>query len=91
MEEEVLTRKQLLMKAEGVKDCIKWLEKKLKMEKEELKEDKKNYADFGMFDDCGPSYENDVVVQEARMEAMVEVKVSLEKYIRKLRHMADEV
>jgi len=36
-------------------------------------------------------YRNDVIEREARMEALVEVKVSLEKYMRKLRRMADEV
>ena len=91
MEELVLTKEQLLMKSEGVKDCVKWLEKKLKGEKNELENDNKNYDTWGMFDDCGPSYENAIVEREARMEALVEVKVSLEKYMRKLRHMADEV
>jgi len=91
MEELVLTKEQLLMKSEGVRDCVKWLEKKLKEEKKELEKDNKNYATWGMFSDCGPSYENAVVEREARIEALVEAKVSLEKYMRKLRHMADEV
>ena len=79
------------MKSEGVKDCVKWLKDKLKEEKKELEKDNKNYATWGMFSDCGPSYENAVVEREARMESLVEVKVGLEKYMRKLRHMADEV
>lgn len=91
MEEVKLTKEQLLMKSEGVKDCVKWLEKKLKEEKEYLKDDEKNYANFGMFDDCGPSYRQNLIEREARIESLVEVKVSLEKYMRKLRHMADEV
>ena len=91
MEELVLTKEQLLMKSEGVRDCVKWLEKKLKDEKNELENNNKNYATWGMFSDCGPSYKNAVVEREARMEALIEVKVSLEKYMRKLRHMADEV
>jgi len=89
--EEILTKEQLLMKSEGVKDCVKWLEKKLKEEKKELEVDNKNYATWGMFSDCGPSYENDVIERKARMESLVEAKVSLEKYMRKLRHMVNEV
>ena len=79
MEEKVLTKEQLLMKSEGVKDCVKWLKDKLKEEKEELKKDDKNYATWGMFSDCGPSYRNDVIVREARMESLVEAKVSLDQ------------
>ena len=37
MEETSLTKEQLLMKSDGVKDCVKWIEKKLKDEKEQLK------------------------------------------------------
>jgi len=91
MEETNLTKEQLLMKSEGVKDCVKWLENKLKGEKNELENDNKNYSTWGMFDDCGPSYENAIVEREARMESLIEAKVGLEKYMRKLRHMADEV
>jgi len=91
MEEVILTKDQLLMKSEGVKDCVKWLEKKLKEEKECLKEDNENLRNFGMFDGCGPSYRQNLIEREARMESLVEAKVGLEKYMRKLRHMADEV
>jgi len=91
MEEVILTKEQLLMKSEGAKDCVKWLEKKLKEEKEYLKEDNENLKTFGMFSDCGPSYRNAVIEREARMESLIEAKVGLEKYMRKLRHMAEEV
>lgn len=54
-------------------------------------EDKENLKTFGMFSDCGPSYREAVIEREAIIESLVEVKVGLEKYMRKLRHMADEV
>jgi len=91
MEERILTKEQLLIKSEGVKDCVKWLKDKLKEEKESLKYNEKMLSQFGMFDDCGPSYRNDVVVRIARMESLVEAKIGLEKYMKKLRHMAEEV
>ena len=91
MEETSLTKEQLLMKSNGVKDCVKWIEKKLKDEKEQLKYDEDMWNSYGMFEDCGESYKVAVYERKARMEALVETKISLQKYMKKLKHMAEEV
>lgn len=82
MKKETLTKEQLLMKSEGVRDCIKWIEQKLKEEKKELEKDKDMKSIYGMFEDCGESYRVQVYEDEARMNALIETKVSLEKYMK---------
>ena len=46
---------------------------------------------YGMFEDCGESYKVVVYERKARMEALVETKISLQKYMKKLKHIAEEV
>jgi hypothetical protein len=87
---EVLTTEQLLMKAEGVKDCMKWIEEQIKNEKIHLKNEEKLVKDFGWFEDCGESYRNQVMVRKERISAMVGLKIGTEKYMRKLKHKANE-
>jgi hypothetical protein len=91
MDNNTLTKEQLLMKAEGVKDCVKWIEDKLKSEKQSLIKDKELESIYGMYEDCGESYRNEVIKGKARMEALIEAKVSLEKYKKKLKYEAEEV
>jgi hypothetical protein len=86
-----MSSEELLYKSDGVKECVKWIEKKLKKEKEQLKTDEDLESAYGMYENCGSSYRDAVVKREGRMESLVEVKVELEKYMKKLRHEADEV
>lgn len=88
--DDIVTKEELLIKADGVKDCVKQTEKKIKEEKKLLEIDKKDYQSFGMYDDCGSIYEQHVIKREARIEVLIEQKISLEKYMRKLRHEAKE-
>ena len=83
-------KEQTLMKSEGVKDCVKWIKKKIKEEKEQLKIAVKDEKSFGMYDDCGPAYRREVERTELRIQSLVEVKISLEKYMKLLRHSAKE-
>lgn len=86
-----LNKKQLLMKAEGVKDIIKWIEKEIKKEKELLKHEVKMKRNFGCFEDCGEGYRTSVFERKAKISTLISVKISNEKYMRKLRHLANEV
>ena len=91
MDEENLTSEQYLLKAKGVHDCVKWMGKKIKEEQSNLEGAKQSYKDFGMFDDCGESYSNDYTEAKAIVKCLIGVKISLEKYEKKLKHMAEEV
>jgi len=67
---------ELFYKSEGVRDCVKWLEKK-------IKEDRKYYKEF-----YGSS--DDFYYLKTRVDSLIEVKISLEKYMKKLKHKANE-
>jgi len=91
MEEVILTKEQLLMKSEGVRDCVKWIISQIKVEKEELLKEEKDERGYGMFEDCGQFYSDLVTKRKGRIDAMIDMKIGLEKYMKKLRHMAEEV
>lgn len=74
------------MKSEGVKDVVKWLEgeiKKAKVNYEQAIKDRKN---FGMYEDCGEYYHQNEAVAKAVLDELVRVKISTEKYAKKLKH-----
>jgi len=81
---------ELLLKADGVKDCVKWLEKKIKEEQKILEKVKTDLQSFGMFEDCRSSYEQEYIKQQAKVETLIDVKISFEKYSKKLKHEAEE-
>jgi len=62
-----------LDKSEGVKDCFKFIEKRLK----ELKKEKDKIADY---------YDYDLCRYEGAIRELVKIKISLEKYCKKLKH-----
>ncbi|MCY9545283.1 hypothetical protein M5X02_32155 [Paenibacillus alvei] len=55
-----------------MKDCVKWLNKRIKEKKENVS-----------YDYYSPD--------NAIIEEMVNIKIGLEKYAKKLKHMANEV
>lgn len=73
-----------------VRDVFKWLDNKCKIQKDNLEKVKqqKKKGQFIYFDDNGESY---IKEEEIRLETLVGVKISVEKYMRKLRHQENEV
>ncbi len=74
------------MKSEGVKDVVEWLEGRIKSAKvnyEQAIEDRKN---FGMYEDCGECYHQNEAVAKAVLDELVSIKISTEKYAKKLKH-----
>ena len=80
------------MKSDGVQDIFTWLKTKCKEEntkvqiaEEEYEEAKRTYH----FEDeqcLIDSAERNVEIAKARLNAIVEVKIGVEKYMKKLRH-----
>lgn len=62
----------LLSKSDGVKDCVKYIEKIIKQKNSSIDED---------FYSCDYKVINE----------LVELKISLEKYSKKLKHQANEL
>lgn len=74
------------MKSEGVKDVVKWLEKEIKKAKEDYDQAIKDRKNFGMYEDCGEYYHQNEAVAKAVLDKLVSVKISTEKYAKKLNH-----
>lgn len=86
-----ITAEFLLAKSDGVKDCVKHLIKEIKKEKKHLLYDQKMKSQFGHFSDCGDSYCRAVDERNTRISVLVQQKISLEKYSKKLKHMSKEL
>ena len=80
------------MKPDGVEDILKWLEEKCKEAKWNAQEAEDNYESIkrtchyedeqGLID----SAQMDVERAETRLATLVEIKIGVEKYMKKLRH-----
>lgn len=84
------------MKSEGVKDVFKWMDKKCKEQKKKVEAAEKNYRqavrEWSWFDDTKcivDGAEIELEREKAKLQALVEVKISVEKYMRKLRHQGE--
>lgn len=76
-------------KSDGVKDVFKWLEEECKAQKKRLdlvKEKKKKGAYYWHLD-MGESV---IKEEEIRLETLVNVKISVERYMKKLKHKEEE-
>ena len=69
--------KELLYKAEGVKDCVKWLIEQIKLEQEQ-----QNRSLF---------WYDDTTDYNERINTMINIKIGLEKYAKKLKHQLEEI
>lgn len=80
------------MKSDGVKDVFKWLDKKCKEQKKAVETAKANYEAAKKtyyFEDeqCLIDLAKmDLECAKERLNAFVEIKIGVEKYMRKLRH-----
>lgn len=87
----VSEKEKLLIKSKAVKECSKHLIKKIKTEQSFLEREKADERAFGIFGDCGEFYRNAVTERESLIKVMVKQKISLEKFSKKLRHMAEKI
>ena len=74
------------MKSEGVKDVVNWLKKEIKEAKKAYDRAIENRRNFGMYEDCGEYYRENESVAKAVLDELVRVKISTEKYYKKLKH-----
>lgn len=80
----------IFKQSDVVRDVFKWLDNKCKIQKDNLEKVKqqKKKGQFIYFNNNGESY---IKEEEIRLETLVGVKISVEKYMRKLRHQENEV
>ena len=76
---EISLKDQLFYEAQGVKNCVKILKQRIKEEQKFLKE-----TDWYYIPD-------DKIRQETSIKSLISVKISLEKYGKKLKHISKEM
>ena len=83
------------MKSEGVKDIFKWLDKKCKEQKLVVERAEQNYQYIKKqcyFEDeqcLIDSAEMELECAKERLSAYVDIKISVEKYMKKLRYQGE--
>lgn len=84
------------MKSEGVKDVFKWLDKKCKEQKKNVEraeeyyqQSKRQWSGFNDTQCIIDGAEIDLERAKERLQAYVDIKVSVEKYMRKLKHQGE--
>jgi len=88
--EAISQRNKLMAMSKGVKDCVKFIEKQIKNEQKYLLREEEDERQLGHFEDCGVFYREQVLKQKERINTMIEMKIKIEKYSKKLKHMAEE-
>jgi hypothetical protein len=79
-----------MSKSEGVKDIVKWLEEQCNLAKTAVESAERSERAMGMYEDCGDFYREALVEARAKLATLVQVKISTEKYMKKLRHEEEE-
>ncbi|WNA15750.1 hypothetical protein XaC1_107 [Xanthomonas phage XaC1] len=74
------------MKSEGVKDIVVWLENECKKAKAKVLQAKAERKDSHWL--SHEYLDKQIEIAEAELDTLVRVKISTEKYMRKLRHEA---
>lgn len=83
------------MKSDGVRDVFKWLEKRCKEQKKQVEKAEENYINTKRtccFEDEECIIEGakiDLEREKAKLDALVETKISIEKYMKKLKHQGE--
>jgi hypothetical protein len=80
------------MKSDGVKDVFKWIEQKCKEQKkivDTAEEERRANIGWRLFEDTQCLYDDadlELKLANERLKTLVEVKIGVEKYMKKLKH-----
>jgi len=78
------------MESEGVKKVVLWLEEEIEKAKADVVSAKRARSKFGMYEDCGESYNEDVIAAEAALKELVRVKNKTEELAKNLQNEENE-
>lgn len=76
----------LSIERKTVKHTVKFIINRIKNLKALLSMQKADAKEFGGYEDCGEFYHNEVMQTEAAIEELVRLKISMEKYAKKLKY-----
>lgn len=77
-------------KVAGARECLQILRDSIKVAKADVAEAEKNYKQFGQFDDCGSSYEKDLIAAKAKLSALVQARIEIEKQSKRIGYRIKE-
>ena len=75
-----------MSKSEGVKEVVKWLEEQCNLAKSGVESAERANRSLGMFEDCGDFYREQLLEARTKLATLVSVKISTEKFMKKLRY-----
>lgn len=78
------------MESAGVKKVVLWLEEEIEKAKANIVSAKRARSRFGMYEDCGESYNEDVIAAEAALKELVRVKNKTEELAQNLQNEENE-
>lgn len=78
------------MESEGVKKVVVWLEEEIEKAKANVVSAKRARSRFGMYEDCGESYNEDVIAAKAALKELVRVKDKAEELAQNLQNEENE-
>lgn len=74
------------MESAGVKKVVVWLEEEIEKAKANVVSAKRARSRFGMYEDCGESYNEDVIAAEAALKELLRVKNKAEDLAQNLQN-----
>lgn len=77
-------------KVAGARECLQILRDSIKVAKADVAEAEKNYKQFCQFDDCGGSYEKDLIAAKAKLSALVQARIEIEKQSKRIGYRIKE-
>lgn len=78
------------MESAGVKKVVLWLEEEIEKAEANVVSAKRARSRFGMYEDCGESYNEDVIAAEAALKELVRVKNKTEELAQNLHNEEHE-
>lgn len=78
-----------MSKSEGVKDIVKWLDEKLKKKKLLVEQASKESKAFTIDNEYGDFLDECFKIEKAEFDTMLSLKISIEKYMKKLQHQGE--
>ena len=73
-----------------MKKQIKFIDNRIKEKQSKLKDTEKDISEYGCFDDCWDFFRENVVRIEGEISALIELKISFEKYLKKIKYESME-
>lgn len=63
-----------------------WFRQQIKDQKKVVAEAESLNREFGIFEDCGDFYHEQLAVERSKLDLLISIRIRTEKYMKKLKH-----